>query len=55
MFIYEAGKTMPAILQPRFDQVEGVTRMRDESTLTRKKEKEKERQTDRDRARGEVR
>lgn len=53
MFIYEAGKTMPAILQPRFDQVEGVTRMRDESTLTRKKEKE--RQTDRDRARGEVR
>lgn len=55
MFIYEAGKTMPAILQPRFDQLGGVTRMRDESTLTRKKEKEKERQTDRDRARGEVR
>ena len=42
MFIYEAGKTMPAILQPRFDQVEGVTRMRDESTLTRKRDRQTE-------------
>lgn len=35
VFVYNIAKTMPTNLQPRFDQVEGASGMRDESAATR--------------------
>ncbi|XP_076678049.1 uncharacterized protein LOC143374080 [Andrena cerasifolii] len=52
VFVYDIAKTMPTSLQPRFDQVEGASGMRDESAATRVALKAAEGETEKGRAAG---